>query len=74
MAFQLAVAVEGRYAASGVLVMTYLSIPDSPQRRRRDGMGENDHPKGALVFMLVYLVLLALLWTNMYFKLWNPAG
>jgi hypothetical protein len=37
-------------------------------------MDENDHPKGALLFMLVYLVLLALMWTNMYFKLWNPAG
>jgi len=37
-------------------------------------MGENDHPKGALLFMLVYLLLLGLMWTNMYFKLWNPAG
>ncbi len=37
-------------------------------------MNENDHPKGALLFMLIYLVLLALMWTNMYLKLWSPAG
>ncbi len=34
-------------------------------------MDENDHPKGALLFMLVYLSLLALLWTNAYLKLWT---
>jgi hypothetical protein len=34
-------------------------------------MNENEHPKGALLFMLVYLVLLALMWTNMYLKLWT---
>lgn len=28
------------------------------------------HPKGALVFMLLYLVLLVLLWTNAYLQLW----
>jgi hypothetical protein len=32
---------------------------------------EHDHPKGALLFMLVYLLLLALLWTNAYLKLWT---
>jgi hypothetical protein len=32
---------------------------------------ENEHPKGALLFMLVYLLLLALLWTNAYLKLWT---
>lgn len=37
-------------------------------------MGENDHPKGALLVILVYLLLLALMWTNMDLKLWNPAG
>ena len=37
-------------------------------------MDENEHPRGALFLMLVYLVLLALLWTNMYLKLWNPEG
>jgi len=34
-------------------------------------MTENDHPKGALLFMLVYLLLLALFWTNAYLKLWG---
>lgn len=34
-------------------------------------MSENHHPKpkGALAFMLVYLVILALLWANAYFQL-----
>ena len=34
-------------------------------------MDENDHPKGALLFMLIYLLLLAVMWTTMYFKLWT---
>ncbi len=34
-------------------------------------MDENDHPKGALTFMLIYLVILALLWTNAYLRLWG---
>ena len=34
-------------------------------------VNENDHPKGALLFMLVYLALLAFMWTNLYLKLWT---
>jgi hypothetical protein len=34
-------------------------------------MDENDHPKGALLFMLIYLLLLALAWTNVYLRLWG---
>lgn len=34
-------------------------------------MDEHEHPKGALLFMLVYLLLLALFWTNAYLKLWT---
>lgn len=34
-------------------------------------MDEDEHPRGALVFMLVYLVLLAVMWTNIYLKLWG---
>jgi len=34
-------------------------------------MDENEHPKGALLFMLIYLFLLAVLWTNAYLKLWR---
>jgi hypothetical protein len=42
-----------------------------PAAGEGDGVDENDHPKGALLFMLVYLLLLALLWTNAYLKLWT---
>ena len=34
-------------------------------------MSENDHPKGALLFMLIYLGILAALWTNAYLRLWG---
>jgi hypothetical protein len=34
-------------------------------------MDENEHPRGALLFMLVYLLLLALMWTQMYLRLWR---
>jgi hypothetical protein len=34
-------------------------------------MTENDHPKGALLFMLTYLLLLAVFWINAYLKLWG---
>ncbi len=34
-------------------------------------MDENEHPKGALLFMLVYLLLLAAIRTHAYLKLWT---
>lgn len=34
-------------------------------------MDENEHPKGALAFMLLYLVTLAALWLNAYLRLWR---
>ena len=34
-------------------------------------MDENEHPKGALTFMLIYLLLLTGLWLNTYLKLWT---
>jgi hypothetical protein len=34
-------------------------------------MDENEHPRGALLFMLVYLLLLATMWTQMYLRLWR---
>lgn len=37
-------------------------------------MDENEHPKGALVFMLIYLVTLAGLWPNAYLRLWRGGG
>jgi hypothetical protein len=34
-------------------------------------MGEDEHPRGALLFMLIYLVLLTALWLNAYLRLWT---
>ena len=40
-------------------------------RERGLTMDENDHPKGALLCMLVYLFLLAALWSHVYVRLWG---
>jgi hypothetical protein len=40
-------------------------------RQEEADMEENDHPRGALLFMLIYLALLALLWTHAYLRLWG---
>jgi hypothetical protein len=32
---------------------------------------EQEHPKGALLFILVYLVVLALFWLNAYLRIWR---
>jgi len=32
---------------------------------------ENDHPKGALLFMVIYLLILAALWTNACLRVWE---
>jgi hypothetical protein len=40
-------------------------------RSKGGSMDENEHPKGALLFMLIYLFLLAALWTNAYLRLWR---
>jgi hypothetical protein len=34
-------------------------------------MAESQHPKGALLFMLIYLVTLTALWLNAYLRLWG---
>jgi hypothetical protein len=49
---------------------------ESRHRRHCKGkdMDENEHPKGALLFILVYLLLLAALWTNAYLRLWKGWG
>jgi hypothetical protein len=48
-------------------------LPGSGASHEREAryVNENDHPKGALVFMLVYLALLTFLWTNLYLRLWT---
>jgi hypothetical protein len=33
-------------------------------------MDENQHPRGALLLMLVYLLILVGLWLNVYLRLW----
>ena len=34
-------------------------------------MEDDEHPKGALLFMLVYLVTLSALWLHAYLRLWR---
>jgi Tfp pilus assembly protein PilX len=34
-------------------------------------MSENEHPRGALLFIALYLLLLAALWANAYMRLWG---
>jgi hypothetical protein len=48
-----------------------LLLPPGQPARKEPAVNENDHPKGALLFMLVYLALLAFMWTNLYLKLWT---
>lgn len=33
-------------------------------------MSDNDHPKGALLFLLIYLMLIVVFWVNTYMRLW----
>ena len=33
-------------------------------------MAENEHPTGALLFILIFLVLVVLFWINTYMRLW----
>ena len=39
---------------------------DEPERPEH----EHEPPKGTLIAMLIYLLLVALLWTNVYLRLW----
>jgi hypothetical protein len=39
---------------------------DEPERPE----DEHEPPKGTLIAMLIYLLLLVLLWTNVYLRLW----
>ena len=40
-------------------------------RHKEARVDENEHPKGALLFMLIYLVTLSALWLNAYLTLWR---
>jgi hypothetical protein len=35
-----------------------------------DQQPPKEHPKGALAFMLIYLVVITLVWINAYLRLW----
>ena len=37
---------------------------------REDGLADNEHPKGALLFILVFLALIVGFWINTYLRLW----
>ena len=36
-----------------------------------DDVERSEHPKGALLFMLIYLLVLTALWLNAYLRLWR---
>jgi hypothetical protein len=46
---------------------------DEPDGDERDGDDEVvlEHPRGALLFMLFYLLMLTALWLNAYMRLWR---
>ena len=33
-------------------------------------INENEHPRGALLFILIFLVLIVVFWVNTYLRLW----
>ena len=33
-------------------------------------MSDNEHPTGALLFMLIFLMLIVVFWVNTYMRLW----
>jgi hypothetical protein len=33
-------------------------------------MDDNEHPKGALLFILIFLLLVVAFWVNTYLRLW----
>jgi hypothetical protein len=40
----------------------------APEKNRAEEPEE--HPRGALVFILIYLVVIVLFWVNTYLRLW----
>lgn len=49
------------------------AAPVARQRRAEEELrvDESQHPKGALLFMLLYLLTLTALWLNAYLRLWG---
>lgn len=62
--------VEGCYVSASRMVLE-CSFGRNPVRGGTTNMSENEHPKGALLFIAVYLLILAALWTNAYLRLWG---
>jgi hypothetical protein len=42
-----------------------MSVPERDPARHED-----EHPRGALVFILVYLLIIVVFWLNTYLRLW----
>jgi hypothetical protein len=45
-----------------------MTSPEPPDKDRVDAPEE--HPRGALAFILVYLVIIVCFWVNTYLRLW----
>jgi hypothetical protein len=39
-------------------------------RQQEGHMAENEHPRGALLFILIFLVIVVVFWINTYMRLW----
>ncbi len=47
-------------------------MPDEHDARDvQEEAGAEEHPRGALLFMLIYLATLSALWLNAYLRLWR---
>jgi hypothetical protein len=57
--------------AFALLIPSGAAEPPKGDPTTMDRDGEHDHPKGALLFMLVYLLTLTALWLNAYARLWQ---
>jgi hypothetical protein len=68
LALALALLITGPFRAIDGEVARGAAMSDADRSKTVD---EPDHPKGALFFMLIYLVTLALLWFNAYLRLWR---
>jgi hypothetical protein len=58
----------------GAAVALQLLLPcatGAARRPRRRPMEESPHPRGALLFMLICLLVLTALWLNAYLRLWR---
>jgi hypothetical protein len=56
----------GSILAVALLISTATGLPQEESR-----MDEHQHPKGTLLFMLLYLLALTALWLNAYLRLWR---